>query len=90
MTEPIKLRPSRTYKDGIGKPVVAKRWDAVARAYLCGVVFPPCNNFGCWMVEPESRLVRKAQEWCLTENARGSIKRRNADRERKCTKKFTR
>lgn len=57
-------RPSRTYKNGVGKPVVKKRWDEVVRGYLWDVVFPPCNNFGVWIVEPEASLVRKAQGWC--------------------------
>lgn len=68
MTEPIKPRPSRTYKNGIGKPVVAKRWDNSASAYCWNVVFPPCNNFGSWIVEIEAKLVRKAQDWCLMMN----------------------
>lgn len=65
-----RTRPSRSYRNGIGKPVVAKRWDQVALAHRWEVVFPPCNNFGFWPVEPEARLVRKAQEWCFAMNAR--------------------
>lgn len=61
-------RPSRTYKDGIGKPVVAKRWDDVIRAHRWDVVFPPCNNFGGWPVEPEAIMVGKAQRWCFAQN----------------------
>ena len=56
------------YRNGIGKPVVAKRWDDVAQAYRWDVVFPPCNNFGCWPVVPEARLVGKAQDWCFRAN----------------------
>ena len=63
-----KTRPSRTYRNGIGKPVVAKRWDDVAQAYRWGVVFPPCNNFGCWPVVPEAQMVRKAHDWCFGAN----------------------
>lgn len=62
------VRPSRIYKDGIGKPVVAKRWDDIARAYEWEVVFPPSNSFGCWIVEPEAILVDKAQRWCAWMN----------------------
>lgn len=64
------VRPSRIYKNGIGKPQVAKRWDEVARAYQWDVVFPPCNNFGCWIVEPEAKLVAKAQQWCFWANSK--------------------
>jgi hypothetical protein len=61
-------RPSRTYRIGIGKPVVAKQWDQVILAYQWVVVFPPCNNFGCWTVEPEAILVGRAQNWCFGAN----------------------
>ncbi|WP_368648009.1 hypothetical protein ABRZ10_07215 [Castellaniella ginsengisoli] len=72
MSDPVakKARPSRIYKDGIGKPVVAKRWDDVIQAHRWDVVFPPCNNFGCWIVEPEATLVGKAQNWCFAANDR--------------------
>lgn len=63
-------RPSRTYKNGIGKPVVKKRWDEVVGAYHWDVVFPPCNNFGVWIVEPEAILVGKALDWCFVMNGR--------------------
>ena len=63
-------RPSRTYKNGIGKPVVAKRWDEIVQAYQWDVVFPPCNNFGCWIVVPEAELVGKAQDWCFWANSK--------------------
>lgn len=63
-------RPSRTYHNGIGKPVVAKRWDEVIGAYRWDVVFPPCNNFGYWPVAPEAALVGKAQNWCFNMNER--------------------
>jgi hypothetical protein len=62
------MKPSRTYKNGVGKPVVKKCWDEIVRAYRWDVVFPPCNNFGCWIVEPEAKLVWKAQDWCMTQN----------------------
>lgn len=73
-------RPSRTYKDGIGKPVVKKCWDDIARMHLWEVVFPPCNNFGCWIVEPEARLVGKAQRWCDGRNSALIKVRNEADR----------
>lgn len=63
------LRPSRTYRNGIGKPVVAKRWDQVIGAHRWEVVFPPCNNFGVWPVAPEAMLVGMAQRWCLSMNS---------------------
>lgn len=63
-----KPRPSRTYRNGIGKPVVAKRWDDIAQAYQWDVVFPPRNNFGCWIVAPEAKLVAAAQDWCFRMN----------------------
>ena len=65
-----KPRPSRTYKNGICKPVVAKRWDDIIRAHRWDVVFPPCNNFGVHVVGPEASLVRKAQDWCFMVNDR--------------------
>ncbi len=64
------VRPSRLYKNGIGKPVVAKRWDEIVGSYRWDVVFPPCNNFGCWIVVPEAILVGKAQDWCWRMNSR--------------------
>ena len=73
-------RPSRTYKDGIGKPVVKKIWDDIARMHLWEVVFPPCNDFGCWIVEPEARLVGEAQRWCFGKNSELIRIRNEADR----------
>lgn len=70
-------RPSRTYRDGVGKPVVAKRYDEVVRAYRWDVVFPPCNNFGVWIVEPEARLVAKALVWCHNMNYRLQVSERD-------------
>lgn len=61
-------RPSRTYVNGIGKPVVAKRRDPVLGVSRWDVVFPPCNNFGTWVVAPEAKLVAKAQAWCFMKN----------------------
>lgn len=63
-------RPSRTYKDGIGKPVVKKVWDNSVQAHRWDVVFPPCNSFGEWIVEPEAKLVHKAWQWCFNMNWR--------------------
>ncbi|MES2247620.1 MAG: hypothetical protein V4645_10080 [Pseudomonadota bacterium] len=68
-----RVRPSRTYKNGIGKPVVAKRWDDIAQAHQWDVVFRPCNSFGCWVVAPEARLVDAAQNWCFRMNYRLAI-----------------
>lgn len=67
---PRPIRPSRTYKNGIGKPVVAKRWDEVSRAHRWDVVFPPCNAFGEWLVVPEAKLVNEAWLWCFGMNDR--------------------
>ncbi len=64
------MRPSRTYKDGIGKPVVKKLWDEVINSHRWMVVFPPRNNFGCWVIEPESIACAKAENWCATMNHR--------------------
>ena len=64
------MRVSRTFKNGIGKPVVAKRWDDVVQAFRWEVVFPPRNNFGCWIVEPEARMCGKAEMWCMGMNSR--------------------
>lgn len=66
-------RPSRTYKNGIGKPVVKKCWDEVVRDYRWRVVFPPVNNFGQWTVEPEARLCGKAEDWCFAMNTKLSL-----------------
>ena len=63
-------RPSRTYQNGIGKPVVKKVWDDIVRAHRWDVVFPPCNSFGEWIVEPEAKLVQKAWQWCFNMNGR--------------------
>lgn len=64
------MRVSRTYKNGIGKPVVAKRRDPVTGSYSWEVVFPPRNNFGCWVVEPEAIMCGKAEMWCFAMNIR--------------------
>lgn len=71
----MNIRPSRTYKDGIGKPVVAKRWDDVIQAYRWDVVFPPCNNAGNWLIEAEAKLVQKAWNWCFHMNSKLSATR---------------
>ena len=70
------MRPSRTYKNGIGKPVVKKIPDAVTGKFRWDVVFPPCNNYGVWVVEPEARLVGKALRWCAAQNMKLSEKER--------------
>ena len=62
------MRLSRVYKNGIGKPVVKKCWDEVIQAHRWMVVFPPRNNFGCWVVAPEARACAKAEDWCDTMN----------------------
>lgn len=64
------VRPSRAYKDGIGKPVVAKRWDQVVGAFRWSVVFPPCNSAGQWIVEPEAKMAHQAWRWCLWMNSK--------------------
>lgn len=63
-------RPSRTYKNGVGKPVVKKCWDEVLEAYRWRVVFPPVNNDGCWITVPEIELGGKAESWCWRMNCR--------------------
>ena len=63
-------RPSRTYKDGVGKPVVAKRFDEIVGKHQWMLVFPPVNNFGQRLVVEEARLCGKAEDWCDDMNER--------------------
>lgn len=62
------MRPSRQYKNGVGKPVVAKRFDEVSNAYRWRVVFPQVNNYGAWIVAPEAKLCQQAEYWCMAMN----------------------
>lgn len=71
-----KQRPSRSYVNGIGKPVVAKRWDKILKCYEWVVVFPPRNNLGEWIVAPEAKLCHKAEAWCDKMNLRAFDLRR--------------
>lgn len=67
-SNPTYPRPSRTYKNGIGKPVVAKIQDPVLGYHTWQVVFPPRNNFGNWTLQPEAELCGHAWAWCLQMN----------------------
>lgn len=64
------VRPSMAYKDGTGKPVVAKRWDDIVQAYRWDVVFPTCNNAGRWIPGVEGAMVHKAWLWCFWMNSK--------------------
>lgn len=72
-------RPSRTYKNGQAKPVIAKRLDHITGTYDWDVVFPQRNNFGSFgAVMPEAELCGKAEMWCLHMNAQASTARYRA------------